>query len=146
MWNNHFFERVTLKSLGLRVQLGHQPGEICVNPKPAFNDDFTILDNHGVHAIGLDFCACESAKAPPIQLLRRRWYPATGTYPRSAATFRLLETFQLLSFESKVSGHEFYRSLARRTDNMGIEPTKVCCHGFTGQETAPDVLARSGTV
>ncbi|KAG2107820.1 hypothetical protein DEU56DRAFT_920537 [Suillus clintonianus] len=54
------------------------------------------------------------------QLLRMRWYPATVSEPRTAATFTVLQHFHILSFESKVSAYEFYQSLARRTDNSGL--------------------------
>lgn len=53
------------------------------------------------------------------QLLRARLYPATISQPKTAATFDVLKTFQLLSFMSKVSAYEFYHSLARLTDNTG---------------------------
>jgi hypothetical protein len=45
------------------------------------------------------------------QLLRARLFPSTVVDPKTAATFRVLETFQLLSFTSKVSAFEYYRSL-----------------------------------
>jgi hypothetical protein len=45
--------------------------------------------------------------------------------PKTAATFRVLETFQMLSFTSKVSAFEYYRSLSRRTDNTGTCPPPV---------------------
>ncbi|KAJ2989457.1 hypothetical protein NUW54_g8777 [Trametes sanguinea] len=118
-WKEGFFHRTTLKSLGLRVQLGHEPGERCVNPKPAFGDDFVVLDVFGIHEVAVDFCSCEKVQPHTIQLLRARWYPATSIDPKTAATFRLLENFHLLSTQSKISGYEFYISLARATDNIG---------------------------
>jgi hypothetical protein len=54
-----------------------------------------------------------------------RWYPATVSEPRTAATFTVLQHFHILSFESKVSAYEFYQSLARRTDNSGLVATRV---------------------
>ncbi|KAI6142305.1 hypothetical protein EDD17DRAFT_1711602 [Pisolithus thermaeus] len=119
-WNGTFFQKTSLKSLGLRIQLGHAPGQTCGNPKRAFNDDFTVLDSHGIHAVAIDYCDCESAKSLVQQLLRVSWFPATTVNPRSATTFRLLQEFQLLSFESKVSAYEFYHSLARNSDNNGV--------------------------
>ncbi|KAF7967195.1 hypothetical protein HWV62_35598 [Athelia sp. TMB] len=116
-WNGAFFEPVTLKSLGLRIQLGHDIYHSCRNPVPAANDDFTVLDNFGVHAVGLDYCGCETAQPKTTQLLRLSWFPTTNLNPKTAATFRVLETFHLLSFESKCSGFEFYYTLARLTDN-----------------------------
>ncbi|KAJ6558713.1 hypothetical protein B0H10DRAFT_2120544 [Mycena sp. CBHHK59/15] len=123
-WKGESFQRRTLKSLGLRIQLGHRPGEPCANPKKAAGDDFVVVDTHGIHEVNLDFCSCGRAQSRPIQLLRLRWYPATGTNPRSAATFRVLRRFHLLSFESKCSGYEFYNSVARETNNTGLEPSR----------------------
>ncbi|KAF9458821.1 hypothetical protein BDZ94DRAFT_1172825 [Collybia nuda] len=118
-WNGMFMERISLKKLGVRIQLNHIPSERCFNPKRAFNDDFVIIDSHGMHEVALDFCECERAPSHSIQLLRARLYPATGTYPKTAATFKVLRQFHLLSFESKCSGYEFYNSIVRLTDNTG---------------------------
>jgi hypothetical protein len=125
MWNGKFFESVALKTLGLRVQLGHTPGERCYNAQPVSCDEFTVIDAHGIHDVAVDFCGCETAQIRYKQLLRVRWFPATTTDPRTAATFSILELFHLLSFESKVSAYEFYHSLARRSDNTGTSPIKV---------------------
>ncbi|KAF9457802.1 hypothetical protein BDZ94DRAFT_1285142 [Collybia nuda] len=97
----------------------HSTKNHCFNPKRAFNDDFLIVDSSGLHEVALDFCECERAPSHSLQLMRARLYPATGTNPRTAASFRVLRQFHLLSFESKCSGYEFYNSLARLTDNTG---------------------------
>ncbi|KAG2114604.1 uncharacterized protein F5147DRAFT_743818 [Suillus discolor] len=124
MWNDSFFQPTTLKKLGLCVQLGHAPGDRCYNPHPSSSDDFVVIDVHGVHEIALDFCGCASAQIRYKQLLRTRWYPATTSDPRTAATFALMEHFHLLSFESKVSAYEFYHSLARQNNNAGLSVIK----------------------
>ncbi|KAG1775069.1 hypothetical protein EV702DRAFT_1180498 [Suillus placidus] len=100
-WNRNYFERVTLKALGLHIQLGHAPGQTCPNPHRAFNDDFVVMDSHGIHEVLLDF-----------------------SDPKMAATFCLLEEFHLLSFESKVLAYKFYNALVHRTDNTGLAPPK----------------------
>ncbi|KAH9847790.1 hypothetical protein C2E23DRAFT_942536 [Lenzites betulinus] len=123
-WKDKFFQRCNLKSLGLRVQLGHEPGDTCHLPKRAFGDDFVILDLTGVHEVAVDFCGCERVQPHYVQLLRSRWYPATSTDPKTAATYSLLETFHILAAQSKVSGFEFYASLARLTENTGTRPPK----------------------
>ncbi|RDX44819.1 hypothetical protein OH76DRAFT_1538089, partial [Lentinus brumalis] len=123
-WKGTHFERVPMKSLGVRVQLGHPIGEKCYNPVAAHADNFVLLDNHGIHELGVDFCGCERATSFTTQLLRNRWFPATTTEPKTAATFRVLETFHLLSAQSKVSAFEFYTSLARRSDNTGTRKAK----------------------
>jgi hypothetical protein len=98
--------------------LGHTDGP-CLLPCQAFNDDFTIIDSDGIHEVALDYCGCQLALPKTIQLLCSRLFPSTVIDLKTAATFRVLETFQMLSFTSKVSGYEYYRSLARRTDNTG---------------------------
>jgi len=83
------------------------------------------MDSHGIHEVGLDYCGCEGATAPETQLLRSSLYPVTSMNPKSAATFRVMKQFHLLSFESKCSGYEFYHSIARYTENTGIQPPRV---------------------
>lgn len=118
-WNGSFFVRTTLRSLGLRIQLGHSGGHKCVNPAPSSRDEFVIIDLNGIHHVNLDYCECQTAQARYTQLLRFRLFPATSTDPRTAATFRLLKNFQMLSFTSKASAFEYYQALTRLTDNIG---------------------------
>ncbi|KAF8871964.1 hypothetical protein BD779DRAFT_1613866 [Infundibulicybe gibba] len=121
-WNGLYFEKITLKQLGLRYQLGHPIGHACPNPSQARDGDFVVIDIDGIHSIALDFCNCHLSSLHYVQLLRARLYPSTTVQPQTAATFRVLESFQLLSFMSKCSAYEFYRTLARRTDNTGTRP------------------------
>ncbi|KZP31898.1 hypothetical protein FIBSPDRAFT_944525 [Athelia psychrophila] len=118
-WNTSHFEPTTLKALGLRIQLGHSVGELCINPIPTAGDDFVIVDTNGIHQVALDYCGCASAKVATVQLLRARLYPATVQAPKTAATFNMLEFFHRLTFQSKASAFECYYTLARRTDNTG---------------------------
>ncbi|KAG1868604.1 hypothetical protein F4604DRAFT_1881517 [Suillus subluteus] len=113
-----------IKSLGLCVQLGHRPGEECNNRRAAYDDDFVVINVHGIHEIKLNYCGCGHAPSHYKQLLRLRWFPATTIDPRTAATFAVIEFFHLLSFKSKVSAYEFYHSLTWRTDNVGTEPIR----------------------
>ncbi|KAF8166405.1 hypothetical protein BJ912DRAFT_1025886 [Pholiota molesta] len=98
-WNGAFFEKVSLKSIGLRVQLGHP--------------------------IGLDFCGCgKGNQQHTVQLLRACLFPATVTNPKTAATIEVLDLFSILSYESKMSAFQFYHSLSRLTDNTGLHTPK----------------------
>ncbi|KIK42783.1 hypothetical protein CY34DRAFT_58396, partial [Suillus luteus UH-Slu-Lm8-n1] len=119
-WTGSFFRPMSLKKLGLRVQLGHAIGENCILPRKAFNDDFVLIDTNGIHEMAVDFCACERSQTHTKQLLRMGWFPSTSVDPRTAATFRLLQHYQILSFESKASAYEFYHSLVRISDNTGL--------------------------
>ena len=123
-WNGRFFERVTLKSLNCRIQLGHPIGEPCLLKYPASGDSFIIIDTSGVHEVGLDYCGCRGVNEA-TQLLRFRLYPSTTHSPNTAATFRCLRHFQLLSFESKCSAYEYFQTLVRESDNTGLKNVKV---------------------
>ena len=128
-WNGKFFERVTLKSLNCRIQLGHPIGEPCLLKYPPPNDNFVVIDTSGVHEVGLeslDYCGCRAGGNEATQLLRFRLYPATVHTPHTAATFRCLRHFQLLSFESKSSAYEYFQTLVRLSDNTGLKNVKVC--------------------
>ncbi|KAJ6530884.1 hypothetical protein DFH09DRAFT_1250330 [Mycena vulgaris] len=129
VWEGGLFRRTTLKKLGLRIQLGH--GKLgkgrrgrCVLPSEAVDDDFVVVDTYAIHEVAVDFCNCSMAQPHDIQLLRAHWYPATGKSPRTAATFRVLHRYHLMTLESKCSGAEFYNSIARETDNTGTEPVR----------------------
>ncbi|KIJ10070.1 hypothetical protein PAXINDRAFT_16915 [Paxillus involutus ATCC 200175] len=124
-WSGAFFKHTSLRQLGLRIQLGHALGSLCCNPEPAHHDDnFILVDLNGIHSVALDFCNCETAQAHHIQLLRARWYPATTSEPKTAATFRLLDHFQMYTLESKGSAFEYYHALSHLTENTGVNPPK----------------------
>lgn len=110
---------MTLKNIGLRIQLGHPRGDPCLNPRPSTDDDFVIIDTTGIHEIALDFCDCqaEGTKRPDLQLLRASLYPSTSINPNTAATFTVLKHFQMLTFEGKLSAFAFIRTLERLTNN-----------------------------
>ncbi|KAF5381782.1 hypothetical protein D9615_005372 [Tricholomella constricta] len=69
-WNGSFFKKTSLKSLGLRIQLGHRVGKACSNPKPAFANDFVVVHVNGIHEVALDFCNCQTAQLHFIYLTR----------------------------------------------------------------------------
>ncbi|KIJ61938.1 hypothetical protein HYDPIDRAFT_95236, partial [Hydnomerulius pinastri MD-312] len=105
-WTGVFFECVTLKQLSLCIQLGHPVGTTCLNPEKAYNNDFVVLDTNEIHEVGLNFCGCNTTQSHLTQLLHARWYPATMLLPKSAATFHVLDHFQMYMFESKGSAFE----------------------------------------
>ncbi|KAJ7330528.1 hypothetical protein DFH08DRAFT_708944, partial [Mycena albidolilacea] len=147
IWNdNAFFEVINLKSLGLRIQLGHGRNGTCPGTL-GLRDDFCIVDSSGVHEVGLDFCSCSLAEPHDIQLLRARLYPATTTNPATAATFRVLRDFHLLSLEAKCSAHHFYNKLARQTNNSGVFQPRTRYNEFrrmTRQWRHLQMLKRAG--
>ncbi|KAJ3819155.1 hypothetical protein F5880DRAFT_1490152 [Lentinula raphanica] len=108
-WTGSFFKRVSLQSLGLSVQMGHDDGSTCPNPTLQCSK-FTVVHMNGIHVLSLKFCGCPRSvqHEPWAQLLLCEWYPATIFQPQTAFTFQVLELFQLLNFEGKVTAYHFY--------------------------------------
>ncbi|KAG2092145.1 uncharacterized protein F5147DRAFT_748044 [Suillus discolor] len=93
-WNGQYFERTSLKDIGLRVQLGHSD-MTCACPVRG-HTDFLVLHVNGIHRVN----------------------------PQTACTRQVLEHFLLLTWSSKVSAFEYYQTLERLTDNTGISVPK----------------------
>ena len=99
----NFFERTSLKSLGLRVQLGHPIGGTCTNPQTNAKS-FFVLHINGIHEVAVDFCDCNrkcNAGNWRVQCLRCEWFPATQKNPETCFTFRLMEHFHLHTLQAK---------------------------------------------
>ncbi|KAG1720806.1 hypothetical protein EDB19DRAFT_1898410 [Suillus lakei] len=146
-WHSTFFAWVSLKLLGLRIQLDKKKPcshyQTCLVRDTAGND-FVVIDVHSIHEIGLDFCGCEIAQIHYKQIIHAQLFPATATNPQSAATFALMEFFHLLTFESKVSTYEFYHSIARWTDNTSTTQIRVSFMQMVHQWCHLKVLKRAG--
>ncbi|EEB92070.1 hypothetical protein MPER_09474, partial [Moniliophthora perniciosa FA553] len=82
MWNGSFFERKSLESLGLAIQLNHQSMQ-CPNPTRCHRQ-LRVLHTNGIHKVNFMFCKCNITRPDYIQLLRRGFYPA----PCTMATYR----------------------------------------------------------
>lgn len=122
-WNGLFFERTSLKALGLRVQLGHAPGRFCPTFKKG-NKDFVVIHTNGIHLIHLEFCRCTDVKWH-TQLLRYGWYPATVKTPQTCASMEVLRLFHYMNLQGKLTAFSFYRSLEYMTDSTGINRPPV---------------------
>ncbi|KAJ7839074.1 hypothetical protein B0H13DRAFT_1650401 [Mycena leptocephala] len=123
-WHDGFFVKTSLRSLGLRIQLGHHPHEPCPAPERA-HTDFVALHTNGIHEVLVDFCGCENAyHAGPHeqQLLRAGWFPATHERPQTCATLAVLEKFHRDTVQAKTTMYDFYGVLEKLTDNTGVKP------------------------
>ncbi|KAK7022007.1 hypothetical protein VNI00_017109 [Paramarasmius palmivorus] len=121
-WNGRFFQRVSLESLGLVVQLGHTSNTPCPAPNTSAPANFTVLHTNGFHRVRIQYCECGNAGSLAHmhqQLLRHEWYPATAKVPKTAFTFRLLEHFHTMTLVGKVTAYDYYRGLENLTDNAG---------------------------
>lgn len=121
IWNGSFFEKTTLRSLGLRVQLGHGGGP-CPIPE-AGPVDFLVIDTTGFHPVSLDYCGCglHGFLHRRTQLLRAQWFPATFDRPQTAFTFAALDFFHELTLQGKTTLYDFYHTLLRLTDNAKLQ-------------------------
>jgi hypothetical protein len=122
-WTGSYFQRSSLQKAGLRVQLGHPPGQYCTM-RSAVRNDFTVIHSNGIHSVSVDVCGCSNVKMH-IQLLRVGWWPATPLDPNSCATFQVLREFQTLNLQGKVPIYDYYRTLELLTDNTGLESLPV---------------------
>lgn len=124
-WTGRFFRRVRLATMGLRVQLGHRSGEVCLSGHRG-HKDFIVLHINGIHQVAVDFCGCHQRVDHWRQLTRFRWYPATPINPQTCATFELLRLFQTMNLQGKITAYNFYQGLCRLTDGYGTEALPVC--------------------
>ncbi|KAL0948665.1 hypothetical protein HGRIS_010468 [Hohenbuehelia grisea] len=114
-----FFQRVYLRDLGLRIQVGHPDGSMCALPKQA-HKDFLVIDSSGHHPISLDFCGCNST--PHFeQLLSLSWWPATPLEPQTCFTFALLRLYHVVNLQGNTSATDFYRALEQLTDGRALD-------------------------
>ncbi|KAF8134146.1 hypothetical protein K438DRAFT_1640975, partial [Mycena galopus ATCC 62051] len=123
-WNGQFFEGSSLKALGLRVQLGHPPGQRCSEPYP-LHMHFVVLHTNGIHIMAVDACDCEGrsqAGAFEEQLQRAGWFPTTDDKPRTCATNEVLDHFLLQTYQAKTTMYDFYSVLKKMTNNTGVKP------------------------
>ena len=119
---------MTLKSLGLEIQLNHST--TCISPT-ACHKSFRILDTTGIHNVAVKFCGCNQQVSHYWQLLCRGWYPSTKKHIQTCATFQLLELMQMLLVVSKGSTYDYYRVLEKLTNNTGIDVPKPCMQALS---------------
>nr|GAT43368.1 predicted protein [Mycena chlorophos] len=118
----HFFSKISLKSLGLRVQLGHSAVNVRCPNSTAARSQFIVLHDNGVHDVAFDYCGCTGAEPEHLQLLRSRFFPATTRRPQTCATFTCLDRFHTFSLKPKTTAFDFYDSLERLTSGDGEKP------------------------
>lgn len=129
MWNGLFFQRTSLKELGLEVHLEHAPGRFCRAAERG-NKNFLVMHTNGMHEVSVNFCRCSSTaddKPVPhhLQLLRVGWWPATPISPKSCATMTMLQQFHLLNLQGKITAYSYYRGLEYLTDSTGLHKPPV---------------------
>lgn len=120
-WTGTHFERCTLTDLGKRIQLGHDRDHKPCARKVAGPPRFVVVDANGYHFVNIDYCTCTNPPIPYyIQVLRAGWYPASVIRPQTAFSFEFLATFHHLTLQGKLTLYDYYFSIIRMTDNLGL--------------------------
>ena len=92
-------------------------------PRPDLNSSLQPADELRHCLLSLD--ADDNLTDEWNQLLDFGLFPASNNRPATAFTFHLLDHFQELSFQSKVSLYDFWKTLERTMDNSGAYPPLV---------------------
>ncbi|PPQ86897.1 hypothetical protein CVT25_012538 [Psilocybe cyanescens] len=121
-WTSSCFVDVSLRTLGLKLQLNHSGGH-CNNPIPC-HANMVVLHTNRIHSINIFYCGCARTIAPHLQLLRRRLYPASQLCVKTCASFELLCHLHKLALTTKASTYDFYRCLEKSTTCLGINTPK----------------------
>lgn len=119
VWNDAVgcYVRQDISCLGHVINLGHD-GKTCPNASVSNSDIFFhIVDINGVHDTKVCFCNCLHSLDRSSQLLKHKLFPATMSRPKMAFTFNLLDFFNILHVEGKISAYDFIGSIRRMTDN-----------------------------
>ncbi|KAF8911112.1 hypothetical protein CPB84DRAFT_1672024 [Gymnopilus junonius] len=128
LWNGTHFTMVSLKSLGLKVQLGHT-SLFCENPLPC-HTSLCILHVNGIHEVAFNYCGCSRAIPQHLQLLRHCFFPASQLIVKTCASFELLDVLHKFALTTKASTYDFYRALEKLTDNTGLSRPKSRYHSL----------------
>ncbi|PPQ74198.1 hypothetical protein CVT24_012717 [Panaeolus cyanescens] len=119
-WDGVQFQPVTLKALGLRIQLNHSTSSSsCPIPVPC-HSNLVVMHTNGIHEVAFNFCGCSRAVPLYLQLLRRRIFPATQQKIQTCATFDLLDLLHKLALTSKGSMLDLYVAIEKLTDSTGL--------------------------
>jgi hypothetical protein len=125
-WTGHFFQPISLMTLGFTIFLGHN-GQSCPqsdpHPKTAV---FCVVDSIGITHHRFHICQCCDAKPLYVQLLEMQLFPATITRPETVFTFSVLDRFHIESLECKVSASNFFNQLRRLTNSIFPHKVPVC--------------------
>ena len=122
------FVEVSLKSIGLKVQLNHASMH-CEVPR-ASHAALLVIHTNGIHEVAIQYCGCTRTIPHHIQLLRRGFYPASQKSIKTCATFTLLDLLHKFALASKGSTYDFYRALEKLTNNTGIAVPKLRYRGL----------------
>ena len=104
-WKESRFEEVTLKAMGLVVQLNHS-GAYCENAIDC-HSAMLIIHTNGIHQVAIKYCGCSKSIPHHHQLLRWGLYPASQLSVKTCASFQVLDLLHKLALATKSSTYNF---------------------------------------
>lgn len=132
------FVRHTVSSLNpsFSISLGHcgDPCPFSLIGEPEKPVDITLVTVNGVHRTRIRFCTCHGIPDRLGQLMSAGFMPATVKSPRTAFSFAVLDQFQRLQLDCKISAYDFCYTLRRATDDTFTSKTPVRGVSHTCQE------------
>ncbi|KAK0492860.1 hypothetical protein EDD18DRAFT_1108471 [Armillaria luteobubalina] len=115
-WNGHYFEKVTLRSLGYVFYLGHD-GHPCPNQLSTAVRRTIVVDINGYHDVDFMYCFCRDKEIDEAkQLLQHLLFPATVVHPETVFTTEVLDQFDVHHCTSTKSAETFCSSLQKITN------------------------------
>ena len=111
-----FWRGKTTADLGYVWRLGHW-GDPC--PSDAADvKQMTVVHEHGIMKLPIQFCACEGAPSHTEQLIQAGLWPATWKRPGTATTITALDTFHALEMQAQLNIHDYVNYLRQATDDV----------------------------
>ena len=118
-----FWERCSLGSLGLQINLGHR-GDKCLYSM--YNRETTVVHERGIDTITINYCGCRNVNTPQsTQLLSVGLWPSSWQKPQTVFTFHMMEQLQLLSVIAHTSTFDYFKSVTELTNRVFPEDCKV---------------------
>jgi hypothetical protein len=123
-FNGNSFERKTLSDLGLQFHLGHEGQPCPVNMAPD-KHRLLLVHTNGIHVLNIHYCRCAQSVPRAIQLWAAGLFPASFKRPQSAFSEHLLRDYNSVTLQGKITAHDYWESIQRKTDNTFSPNAKV---------------------
>ncbi|KIY60882.1 hypothetical protein CYLTODRAFT_316177, partial [Cylindrobasidium torrendii FP15055 ss-10] len=120
-WNGRFFERTSLKVLGMVMVLNHDDNTTCsVHDQP---QDLVVVDMAGIFTVSIQVCRCpERARPTYIQIFQAGWYPATAKHTKTAVSLEVLDHYRRLKVHGALPVRAFVDALEHLMDPWQVNP------------------------
>ncbi|KAG2053969.1 hypothetical protein BDR06DRAFT_884939 [Suillus hirtellus] len=151
-WNRSFFKVTSLMKINMKFHLGHsglpcpcfkdiQEWKDLDEPTCKLSSDYsailelpflhtkectTVIDKSSVHSLLIRYCKCPNATTLDRQLFAMGMFPASFSWPKSAFTYLVLDSFLLDNLECGTSAMKYYSKLRRMTSSIFPHLVSIC--------------------